>query len=617
MSESFDRRAFVGAAGALAAAGSLGLGKALAATQGDIIAKVILPSGTHVFHSATGKDLGNYTGPNFVQRNILVRDRSIPFTVFFRPDVTSDRLELVFEWGDPFYPTASVLPAYKVEISKGGSTIATVDVPQHFWLARWRWQTSPRPFVKTREDLFNAKVFPPFRRLSPRQSLPQPVPEYTIMDTSSVTVYMPTTGERGDLGVVPEWYGAYLATGDSAMKASMMAWAESAGTFGWHMRDPKTWAPFNWNTYPGASTYYDQRWSSPHLSLLTSPPSKIHGNIFSIDMSHQPALAFLPFMLTGDLYYLEELQFMSTYMMRSSPSVQLGLLYKGQTRETAWSLRNIFDVVYATPERSTQSILPRSYWQKFLDKNLAGMMADYVHGKSLKTAVFCSGTDGGRMPFWQEDYLATVLGVAVHRGFEAWRPVFEWKLQSDIARTNGTSGWPRGEPTAYYPKPGKADISPGPNRGNGTLKDVNFDFKVVPGKWVVKFSGAEVFDVLRPNGVLDGHGKVGSTYWDSTNNSFGFNVVSGSVPFAAGDRFTISVVVAKTWGELAAVNDMKGSNDSLSTKLSFEYPQTVRASLAMGVINGVAAAEPCFKWLAPQVEASYSPGWRWSIAPSA
>jgi hypothetical protein len=606
MQDTFDRRVFIGGAGALAVAGIEGIAPAFGAAVSDIVVKVALAQGEHVFHSATGKDLGNYTGPNFVQRNIVVRDRSIPFTVFFRPDVTSDRLEVVFEWGDPFRSDPTNLDAYTVDISVDGKTVATVDVPEHFWLSRWRWQSAPRQFVKTPEDLFAAKVFPRFKKLTA-------APAYSIMDFSNIVVYMPTTGERFDIGVVPEYYAAYLATGDDAMKASMLAWAESAGSYIWHMRDPKTWGPLNWHTYPKATTYYDQAQSSPKLSLYTKPPAKSRRGKVVVDSAHEPALAFVPFMLTGDLYYLEELQFMATYFLNSSPSWR-GIFDKAQTRAWAWSLRTMADVVYATPEKVTGSLLPESYWQYYLDQNLKDVLREHVYATDFKNKIFASGTDDRRIPFWQEDYLATVLGVVVYRGFSAWRPVFEWKLRSDIARTNGTSGWPRSTPTLYFPKPGPSSVSQGKNQGDGEVTVKSFDFSVEQGRWSVKFLDPHTYTVTRPSGKIDGRGKVGGAYVDNDQNALTFTVRDGSTPFAAGDSFVISVSVAKTWSELAAANDIEPSaDDTLRDDLTSDYPQTVRAALVMGAKNGVEEAKRCLDWLDPQVHAKYRIGWRWSI----
>jgi hypothetical protein len=614
MQSIFDRRTFVGATSAFAVAAGA---KAVALpTYSDILVTVKLPEGEYRFHSATGKDLGNYTGPNFVQQNIVVRDRSIPFTVFFRPDVTSDRLEIVFEWGDPFLSSARDLDAYTAEISHGGNTIAKIDVPGHYWLSRWRWQSKPRPFVKTAEDVFAAKIFPRYRRIAGRQSLPPPATPYTIMGFSGINKYMPTTGERGDIGPLPEYYAAYLATGDETMKASMLTWAECAASFPWHLRDAANWAPINWNKYPKATTYFDQGGASP---VIYRNPRGV--NVYErpyIDDAHEPALTFLPFILTGDLFFLEELQFMATYLLHSDKMFP-GLFNQLQTRGWAWSLRTIVDVVCATPEHTPAFLLPKSYWQVFLDKNLKSIMHDHVNATDVKNRVFSSGTEKSEIGFWQEDYLATVLGMVVYRGFKAWRPVFEWKVRSDIARTNGTSGWPRSVPTAYFPSAINAVVRAGKNAGNGWVDVGRGNFKAKVGDWSVKFTDSRNFTVLQPNRQIHGHGTVDKLYNSHALSEFTFTVHAGTIPFAAGDSFTISVELAENWTELAKANNYENTPDgSLKKGMAADYPQTVRAALVMGVINGVTDAAPCLEWLNPELlSSSYNLSWRWSIVPNA
>jgi hypothetical protein len=146
---------------------------------------------------------------------------------------------------------------------------------------------------------------------------------------------------------------------------------------------------------------------------------------------------------------LEELQFAVTYALGDYPH-HGGIIRHDQTREFAWTLRSLFYVAKATPDRAPAWLLPKSYWTEKLARNLRWVTANYVNNPAEKTATFSSGVDAGRLPFWQEDYLAAVLGVGVWMGYADWTPVLRWKIKSNIARANGTSGWPRSHPTLYY-----------------------------------------------------------------------------------------------------------------------------------------------------------------------
>lgn len=406
----------------------------------DLSVQIVLPDGTHEFAASQGRDLGDYNGPGFVEQNVVVSDRAIPLRVFFRPDRNGPRTEVVFEWGDAFKATGSELPAYDVHIRKAGSELATVHVPKHYWLARWRWQSEPRKVYRTGADLIKERLVPPYANLG--LSAAAPVKPYSIMGTSSVMTSMGTTGERGDIGLVPEVTARYLITGSKTDLESMLAWAEASGTVAWHMRDPATFSAISYVKYPDASTYGEPRGQKPPLLLQSTSP-------FEIDAAHLPQLSYVPFLLTGDPYYLEELEFALTYTLGCYPGHQT-IIRNDQTRTFTWILRDFFYLIKALPDNAPPWLLPKSYWAKILDKNLKWTMANYVNNPSFKTAVLHSGVDADRIAFWQEDYLAAVVGTGVWIGFQEWQPVFAWKIQSNIARTNGSSGWPRSDPSFYW-----------------------------------------------------------------------------------------------------------------------------------------------------------------------
>jgi len=62
----------------------------------DLTVEISLSDGKHSFAASSGEDLGDFSGPGFVQHNLAVHDPKIPFSVFFRPDRDSERVEVVF-----------------------------------------------------------------------------------------------------------------------------------------------------------------------------------------------------------------------------------------------------------------------------------------------------------------------------------------------------------------------------------------------------------------------------------------------------------------------------------------------------------------------------------------
>src|SRR4029079_6103892 len=160
----------------------------------------------------------------------------LPLSIFIRPDRGSDRLEVVFELGrawDPQEP--GNLPAYQARIFRGTTSLASVDVREHYWFARWRWQSSPRPVRTKPAQLMDQWLMPQLtdRRRSVRQ--PQRKAErYEPMGLAGLAAYMGSTGERNEIGLLTEVQAQYLCTGNDLALETLFAQAEAAGTYPWN-----------------------------------------------------------------------------------------------------------------------------------------------------------------------------------------------------------------------------------------------------------------------------------------------------------------------------------------------------------------------------------------------
>ena len=125
----------------------------------------------------------------------------------------------------------------------------------------------------------------------------------------------------------------------------------------WHMRDEHTGAPVDLDTYSEMSWYYDPAVGKPHIDTVKCD--------VVLDDAHQPALAFLPYLLTGDPYHLEDLQFAANWNRGVNPPYLR--LNVGQVRAFAWSRRTLAQAAKVTPEKVPKWLQPRSYWEKDLN----------------------------------------------------------------------------------------------------------------------------------------------------------------------------------------------------------------------------------------------------------
>lgn len=471
-------------------------------------AVVTIAGRAYEFHEEAGQDLGDYTPPSqtFVQRCVRAEAADVPLTVFFRPDRNSERVEVVFELGRVFSQTPANLGAYTAVISRGTQVLARIDVPEHYWFARWRWQSAPRPVIADTRKLMRYGLLPPYELAgqshAPAQALKlMPLPSgdyvdldivtqftagnynnaskllmtaaevqarttgagnadvelavgqstYTVMRLAGVQAYMPNTGERSDIGPVTEPQAKFLQTWDKGALELLMSQAEAAGTMPWHIRDESQSGPFDFRRYPNATWYNAANAGSPQVKTAGSP--------ITLDSAHQPALSYVPFLLTEDAYFLEELQFQATWNWGALPAQ-----YRPsgvQPRLLAWNLRTL-----AQATRSTQAVTPKwlldcSYWKTQLDQTRQWFEQNYVYSDRPERQRFHvagvlensrgepQAPEGTWVDPWQDEFLATIIGWVIYMGFSDWKPAFQWAIRSTIDRTSGARGWVRAYATPY------------------------------------------------------------------------------------------------------------------------------------------------------------------------
>jgi hypothetical protein len=422
--------------------------------EGPLSVTIEYQGDTYLYSDVDGTDLGDYIDPagRFVQRCIRTTNQQLPLTVFFRPDRDTHRAEVVFELGRirPKTPPAN-LDSYTVTIKRGDRAVFTARIPNHYWFSRWRWQSSPRPVTADTSKLIASGLLPHYdKRATKGTARSTPRFSYQIMGLAGLSPVMPATGERDDIGPVTEIQAEFICTGNEAALATVLAQAEGAGTLPWYLRDESTGAPIDVLRHPKASLYSPEL-GDPYIAAAKTP--------IQLDTNHEPAVAYLPFLLTGDPYHLETIQFQVTYDYVALPGT--ARYSTGQVRGQAWLLRTLGQAAAATPEKAPRWLMPRRYFQELLADKLNWINRSFVLDAAPPRAVFRSMEQafssrpegefdaGTLMSPWMEEFMAFVLCWLVQMGNADWEPVARWKIGSTVARTNGTSGWVRVRPTPY------------------------------------------------------------------------------------------------------------------------------------------------------------------------
>jgi hypothetical protein len=229
----------------------------------------------------------------------------------------------------------------------------------------------------------------------------------------------------------------------------MMANADASGSVPIHYRDRKTDRPVSIDDHPGIVT---GDWP-PSRGPDKIPPPVDAATPWSPEPAHQPSLVFIPYIVSGDRYYMEESQFWATWNLGITDPGRRGgaegiVLGSQQTRGDAWSLRALAEAAEITPDRDPM----KRYFESKLENNLKFAMARYAKRSNPigLDAIFNERGDKHFAP-WQVDFLIIVLDqIAGNRyaGADTWVrwlgqiAVGLWtNEQNGYCRMNAPAGW--------------------------------------------------------------------------------------------------------------------------------------------------------------------------------
>ena len=221
-----------------------------------------------------------------------------------------------------------------------------------------------------------------------------------------LTGYFPTTGGRAEIGPYPRWTAMYLLSQDPRMLETMLAIADASAAVSVHYRDDTTQQALDIVRYPKVST-----WIGPSEPAL---PTVVNGTtIWTPDVSHQASFSYVPYLVTGDAFYLDELQFWASWNLASpNPGYreyEKGLLSHEQIRGRAWGMRALGEAARATPDNHPQ----KAYFMSRLQTNLDWFSQTYASGSTAAGV-----TPMGMLPQpdwpdrtspWQNDFVTVVF----------------------------------------------------------------------------------------------------------------------------------------------------------------------------------------------------------------
>jgi hypothetical protein len=342
---------------------------------------------------------------------------------------------------------------YSVDIVAGGQTVYHHDTLTHYYLTRWR----------TVADLgvTESQVTPDFSTFYQADALPRYLsmvtdavyapagPNFDILQPGDLNPYMGAPGASAVVAPYPNWVGNYLVHEDPTLRQYVLANGNLAGSWPVHIENPD-----------GSLISIDQRpnyWFDPRsfpygdgpvgANHLTDPTA--FGPL-QPDNAHVPSLAYVPYLLTGERYYADEMQAWANFailntwpgMNNADRQGSKGLLVQNQVRGIAWTLRNIADAAAYLPDNAPA----KSYLANKLENNLAWLDGLAVSHNTPLGSVFDTQTNSGSpsllMSPWENNYLAWAIDHANLQGFSGGSSMRDKIVQFQLTLFNSPE-WPR------------------------------------------------------------------------------------------------------------------------------------------------------------------------------
>ncbi len=232
------------------------------------------------------------------------------------------------------------------------------------------------------------------------------------------------TGGRPEIGPYPRWTALYLITQDERAWASVIANADAAAAVPIHYRDENTGHPIDAVKHPSLSVY-----GSAH-----TVPSSTDQTIWAPDTAHQASYAYVPYLITGDLFYQDEAIFWAAWNIISLPAGYRGheksLVDRNQVRGQAWALRSIGEAFRMLADKHPM----KDHFKTVLESNLAHYKAKYVNNPNVSSMGAIQHLTPHITKPWQNDFVGVVFSQLAENQEPHALETLEWFNQFNVGR---------------------------------------------------------------------------------------------------------------------------------------------------------------------------------------
>lgn len=313
-----------------------------------------------------------------------------------------------------------------------------------------------------------------------------------LFSSGTMQKYMPSSGGREDIGMYPAWVVRWIYSFSPGAEEESLGNADLGGSWPIHFREgdsskmydkDKTISavgkPISLSARPTIYLFHPEAGGINPQDAINYVGANTDGG-FVADNAHQPELYSIPYLLTGDFWYLEQLQFWSAWSAvtqsfatdrwwgRGPTGAEGGM--HDQTRGEAWALRTRMLASLLSPDGTAEKKYFTSLTNDLIaiwdgERNITGTQfdnsANWNWGRSVGAMQFpgsvpsplhawmtgsdravvsgnldASKTSSGTAP-WEYYYLLSSLGRGQEMGFDTG-PLVNWLGQFLIGETTDT-----------------------------------------------------------------------------------------------------------------------------------------------------------------------------------
>lgn len=273
---------------------------------------------------------------------------------------------------------------YSLNLKAAGASVFTQTRFGHYPRSRWHkqlWLGANAPQVRVTRDMdyfMSTGATPPFRTTHTVPEVELNTFENAAATKASAQAYkgpmamlilyaaMGTTGGRAEVGLVSGFDTNYLLSQNDTARTSMLRASHELSIFQTHFRDEATGWPVGLDTQPDAVVDGVHANVPPFADKLVTAPDK----------AHQASAHYVPYLITGDAYYLDELMFWASWNLAMDndsyrPARGIGrlLIPNAGLRLTAWPTRTVMQAAIALPDWHPR----KPYYRNQLNANLTFM----------------------------------------------------------------------------------------------------------------------------------------------------------------------------------------------------------------------------------------------------